>query len=434
MQHKCIIMHCIQKGYQVSGKETGSNRKSGAFSRLFFLNRYSKIKIVGKFALKRRIFVSSGLNGGLGDARSVCYERIASEWRTYMIKAGIIGATGYAGGELVRLLMGHKDVDIKWFGSRSYIDKKYYEVYQNMFQIVDTVCMDDNMEELADLVDVIFTATPQGLCASLVNEDILNKVKIVDLSADFRIKDIRVYEKWYGIEHKSPQYIGEAVYGLCEINRDQVRNARICANPGCYTTCSILTAYPLVKEGLINPDTLIIDAKSGTSGAGRGAKVNNLFCEVNENMKAYGVASHRHTPEIEEQLGYAAGREILVNFTPHLVPMNRGILVTEYASLVRKADGSLPDQAQIRAAYDKYYASEKFVRVLEEGVCPETKWVEGSNYVDVNFKIDQRTGRIIMMGALDNLVKGAAGQAVQNMNLMFSLPETEGLTMVPMFP
>ncbi len=351
-----------------------------------------------------------------------------------MIKAGIIGATGYAGGELVRLLMGHKDVDIKWFGSRSYIDKKYYEVYQNMFQIVDAVCMDDNMEELADLVDVIFTATPQGLCASLVNEDILNKVKIVDLSADFRIKDIRVYEKWYGIEHKSPQYIGEAVYGLCEINRDQVRNARICANPGCYTTCSILTAYPLVKEGLINPDTLIIDAKSGTSGAGRGAKVNNLFCEVNENMKAYGVASHRHTPEIEEQLGYAAGREILVNFTPHLVPMNRGILVTEYASLVRKADGSLPDQAQIRAAYDKYYASEKFVRVLEEGVCPETKWVEGSNYVDVNFKIDQRTGRIIMMGALDNLVKGAAGQAVQNMNLMFSLPETEGLTMVPMFP
>lgn len=351
-----------------------------------------------------------------------------------MIRAGIIGATGYAGGELVRLLMGHKDVEIKWFGSRSYIDKKYYEVYQNMFQIVDAVCMDDNMEELADLVDVIFTATPQGLCASLVNEDILNKVKIVDLSADFRIKDVRVYEKWYGIEHKSPQYIGEAVYGLCEINRDQVRNARICANPGCYTTCSILTAYPLVKEGLINPDTLIIDAKSGTSGAGRGAKVNNLFCEVNENMKAYGVASHRHTPEIEEQLGYAAGREILVNFTPHLVPMNRGILVTEYASLVRKADGSLPDQAQIRAAYDKYYASEKFVRVLEEGVCPETKWVEGSNYVDVNFKIDQRTGRIIMMGALDNLVKGAAGQAVQNMNLMFSLPETEGLTMVPMFP
>lgn len=351
-----------------------------------------------------------------------------------MIKAGIIGATGYAGGELVRILMGHKDVEIKWFGSRSYIDKKYYEVYRNMFQIVDAVCMDDNMEELADQVDVIFTATPQGLCASLVNDEILHKVKIVDLSADFRLKDVKVYEKWYGIEHKSPQYIEEAVYGLCEINREKVKQAKICANPGCYTTCSILTAYPLVKEGLIDPDTLIIDAKSGTSGAGRGAKVPNLYCEVNENIKAYGVASHRHTPEIEEQLGYAAGKQITVSFTPHLVPMNRGILATEYATLIRKPDGSLPTREEIRAAYEKYYTGEKFIRLLEDGVCPETKWVEGSNYVDIGFVIDERTGRIVMMGAIDNLVKGAAGQAVQNMNLMFGLPESEGLDLVPMFP
>lgn len=351
-----------------------------------------------------------------------------------MIRAGIIGATGYAGGELVRILMGHKDVEIKWLGSRSYIDKKYADVYRNMFQIVDGVCMDDNMEALADQVDVIFTATPQGLCASLVNEEILNKVKIIDLSADFRIKDVKVYEKWYGLEHKSPQYIQEAVYGLCEINREKVKTARICANPGCYTTCSILTAYPLVKEGLIDPDTLIIDAKSGTSGAGRGAKVPNLYCEVNENIKAYGVATHRHTPEIEEQLGYAAGRPVVLNFTPHLVPMNRGILVTEYAALTKKEDGSLPTKEEIRAVYDRYYEKEKFVRVLDDGVCPETKWVEGSNYVDVGFVIDERTGRIIMMGALDNLVKGAAGQAVQNMNLMFGLPETEGLNLVPMFP
>ncbi len=224
-----------------------------------------------------------------------------------MVKAGIIGATGYAGGELVRILTGHKEVEIKWYGSRSYIDKKYCEVYQNMFQIVDDVCMDDNMEELAEQVDVIFTATPQGLCASLVNDEILSKVKIIDLSADFRIKDVSVYEKWYGITHKAPQYIGEAVYGLCELNREAVKKARLTANPGCYTTCSILTAWPLVKEGLIDADTLIIDAKSGTSGAGRGAKVPNLYCEVNENIKAYGVAGHRHTPEIEEQLGYAAG-------------------------------------------------------------------------------------------------------------------------------
>ena len=351
-----------------------------------------------------------------------------------MIRAGIIGATGYAGNELVRILMGHKEVEIKWYGSRSYIDKKYAEVYQNMFEIVDDVCLDDNMDELASQVDVIFTATPQGFLAGVLTEDILNKVKIIDLSADFRIKDVSVYEKWYKIEHKTPQFIEEAVYGLCEINRDKVKGARLIANPGCYTTCSILTAYPLVKEGMIDPNTLIIDAKSGTSGAGRGAKLSNLFCEVNENMKAYGVTNHRHTPEIEEQLGYAAGKEIVVNFTPHLVPMNRGILATEYATLEKKADGSLPSYEEVKAVYDKYYAKEKFVRVLEKDVCPETKWVEGSNYVDVNFKIDERTGRIVMMGALDNLVKGAAGQAVQNMNLLFGFDEAEGLNMVPMFP
>ena len=351
-----------------------------------------------------------------------------------MIKAGIIGATGYAGGELVRLLLQHKEVEIKWYGSRSYIDQKYASVYGNMFQLVEDTCLDDNMEELAKQVDVIFTATPQGFCASVINDSILNQTKIIDLSADFRIKDVSVYEKWYGITHKAPQYIKEAVYGLCEINREKTKGARLVANPGCYTTCSILTAYPLVKEGLIDPQTLIIDAKSGTSGAGRGAKVNNLYCEVNENIKAYGVATHRHTPEIEEQLGYAAEKEILVNFTPHLVPMNRGILVTEYATLTKKADGLLPTYEEIRAVYDKYYADEYFVRVLEKNVCPETKWVEGSNFVDVNFKIDERTGRIIMMGALDNIVKGAAGQAVQNMNLMFGLDEKEGLELVPMFP
>lgn len=346
-----------------------------------------------------------------------------------MIKAGIIGATGYAGGELVRILTGHKNVEIKWYGSRSYIDKKYAEVYQNMFQIVDDKCMDDNMEALADQVDVIFTATPQGLCASLVNEEILSKVKIVDLSADFRIKDVATYEEWYKIQHPTPQFIPEAVYGLCEINREAVKKARLVANPGCYPTCSTLSIYPLLKEGLIDPGTIIIDAKSGTSGAGRGAKVDNLYCEVNENIKAYGVANHRHTPEIEEQLSYAAGEPVLINFTPHLVPMNRGILITAYASLKKEVS-----YEEVKAAYDKYYANEKFVRVLEKDVCPQTKWVEGSNYVDVNFKIDPRTKRVIMMGAMDNLVKGAAGQAVQNMNLMFGLKESEGLELVPMFP
>ena len=337
-----------------------------------------------------------------------------------MIRAGIIGSTGYAGGELVRILLGHKDVEIKWYGSRSYIDKKYASVYQNMFQLVDDVCKDDNMEQLAKEVDVIFTATPQGLCASLVNDEILSKVKVIDLSADFRIKDVKTYEEWYKIEHKSQQYIDEAVYGLCEINREKVKQARIVANPGCYPTCSTLSIYPLLKEDLIDGNTIIIDAKSGTSGAGRGAKVDNLYCEVNENIKAYGVAGHRHTPEIEEQLSYAAGYPITLNFTPHLVPMNRGILVTAYASLKKDVT-----YEKVKAVYDKYYAKD---------VCPQTKWVEGSNYVDVNFKIDPRTKRIIMMGAMDNLVKGAAGQAVQNMNLMFGLPENEGLCMPPMFP
>lgn len=346
-----------------------------------------------------------------------------------MIKAGIIGSTGYAGQEIVRILLGHKDVEIVWYGSRSFIDKKYYEVFGNMFQIVDATCLGENMDELAEKVDVIFTATPQGLCSSLVNEDILSKVKIIDLSADFRIKDVATYEKWYKIEHKSPEFIDEAVYGLCEINRDKVKGCRLLANPGCYTTCSILSLYPLVKEKLIDPNTIIVDAKSGTSGAGRGAKIPNLFCEVNESIKAYGVTTHRHTPEIEEQLGYAAGEKVVLNFTPHLVPMNRGILATEYAKLTKKVT-----YEEVKAIYDKYYADEKFVRVLEKNQCPETKWVEGSNYVDIGFKIDERTGRIIMMGAIDNLVKGAAGQAVQNMNLLFGLPESEGLELVPMFP
>ena len=346
-----------------------------------------------------------------------------------MIKVGIIGSTGYAGQELVRLLLGHKEAEIVWYGSRSYIDKKYSEVFGNMFEIVDDRCLDDNMDELATKADVIFTATPQGLCASLVNEEILSKVKIIDLSADFRIKDVSVYEKWYGIEHKSPEYIKEAVYGLCEINREDIKGRRLVANPGCYTTCSILSLYPLVKEGVIDPDSIIVDAKSGTSGAGRGAKVANLYCEVNESIKAYGVTNHRHTPEIEEQLGYACGRQIMINFTPHLVPMNRGILVTAYGNLTNDYTYD-----ELKKIYDDYYSKERFIRVLEKDVCPETRNVEGSNYVDINFKIDERTKRVVVMGALDNLVKGAAGQAVQNMNIIFGLPESMGLEQPPMFP
>lgn len=346
-----------------------------------------------------------------------------------MIRAGIIGSTGYAGQELVRILLGHKDVEIKWYGSRSYIDQAYASVFQNMFQLVPDICKGEDLEQLCEEVDVVFTATPQGLCSSLVSENVLSKVKVIDLSADFRIKDVDTYEKWYGIKHQSPQFIKEAVYGLCEVNREKIKKARLIANPGCYPTCSFLSIYPLAKAGLIDMKSVIVDAKSGTSGAGRGAKVANLYCEVNESIKAYGVATHRHTPEIEEQLSYASGQEAVINFTPHLVPMNRGILVTAYANLVKDVT-----EEEIRKIYEDAYKDEQFVRFLNAGVCPETRWVEGSNYVDVNVKVDERTHRVIMMGAMDNLVKGAAGQAVQNMNLLFGLPESEGLELVPMFP
>ena len=346
-----------------------------------------------------------------------------------MIKAGIIGATGYAGNEIVRLLMSHGNASVEWMVSKSFEGQDYSTIYRNFFEVLDMECLGNDLDPLLERVDVVFTATPQGYLSSILNKEMLGKAKFIDLSADYRIKDVNTYEKWYKIEHKSPDLIKEAVYGLSEVNREKIRGTRLLANPGCFTTCSILTAYPLMKEHLIDPDTLIINALSGVSGAGRGAKTANLFCEVNENAKAYGVTNHRHTPEIEEQLGYAYGKEIMVNFTPHLIPMNRGILVTETANLTEGVN-----EDTIRAAYEKYFGKEFFIRILREDENPETRFVEGSNYVDIGFRIDKRTGRIVMMGALDNLIKGAAGQAVQNMNIMFGFEENEGLKAIPMVP
>lgn len=346
-----------------------------------------------------------------------------------MIKAGIIGSTGYAGAELVRLLSQRDDVEIVWYGSRSYVGEEFSSIYKNTLSVSDVPCADDDLEKLAEVADVIFTATPQGFLASKLTEDILARAKVIDLSADFRIKDVATYEKWYGIEHQAVEFLDEAVYGLPEINREAIKTARLVANPGCYPTCSFLSTQVLVREGIIDPSTLIIDAKSGTSGAGRGAKTPNLYCEVNESIKAYGVTTHRHTPEIEDQLSRVCGKPVMINFTPHLVPMDRGILVTAYANLAKSIT-----EAEIAELYDKYYADEYFVRVLKPGEAPETRWVKGSNFVDVSFKVDERTNRIVMMGAIDNLVKGAAGQAVQNMNLMFGPAENAGLKLVPMFP
>ena len=344
-----------------------------------------------------------------------------------MIKAGIIGANGYAGAELMRLIAGHPEVEAVGCVSRSCAGEEYRDEYGSFGEIVDISFIDREMAALADEADVIFTATPQGFCAGAVNEEILSKAKVIDLSADFRIKDPARYEEWYGIHHPSPELIERAVYGLPEIMRDEIKGASLIANPGCFPTCSILTIWPLMKAGLINPDTVVIDAKSGTSGAGRGAKIPNLFCEVNETVRPYGVTVHRHTPEIEDQLALAAGHAVNVLFTPHLIPMNRGILVTAYASL---KDGA--DAGKCAAAYEEMYKDEKFVRYLGTGRLPETRWVRGSNYCDVTFRVDERTGRVIMMGAIDNLVKGAAGQALQNMNIIFGLPESMGLEAVPM--
>ncbi|MCR5213731.1 MAG: N-acetyl-gamma-glutamyl-phosphate reductase [Eubacterium sp.] len=373
-----------------------------------------------------------------------------------MIKVGIIGSTGYAGQELVRLLLPRKDVEIVWYGSHSYVGQNYSDVYGNMFRIVDAKCLDDDLDALADEVDLIFTATPQGYLAGVLTEEILSKTKVIDLSADFRLKNVETYQEWYKIEHKSPQFLKEAVYGLCEVNRDSINDkVRLIANPGCYTTTSILSLYPLVKQGMLDLSSIIIDAKSGTSGAGRGAKLPNLFCEVNESIKPYGVTTHRHTPEIEEQLGYAVysivegeaaysnnsvskkfeeegqpgGYPITINFTPHLVPMNRGILATCYASLMPGYKAS-----DVAEAFHMEYDKEYFIRFKGQGVFPETRWVEGSNFMDIGFTVDERTGRVIVVGAIDNVVKGAAGQAVQNMNLLFGLEENEGLTMPPLFP
>ncbi len=336
-----------------------------------------------------------------------------------MVKAAVLGATGYAGAELVRLLSFHPEVEIVYLASHSYAGKKFSDIYPAMRGVCDMTLSDDDISKASADADVLFMALPAGIASEAVTPELLSKCAVIDLGADFRLHDSTVYETWYKKEHKHPELLKDAVYGLPEIHRSAIKGKRLIANPGCYTTCSILTLYPLVKNALIDTSTIIIDAKSGTSGAGRSEKVTSLYCEVNESIKAYGVTSHRHTPEIEQELSEAAGEDIVLQFTPHLVPMNRGILSCCYARL---KPGVGPED--VKKAYT-VYDGEAFIRVSTD--IPETKHVTGTNFVDISFRVDERTGNVIAIGAIDNLVKGAAGQAVQNMNIISGLEETAGL-------
>ena len=346
-----------------------------------------------------------------------------------MIKAGILGATGYAGQELVRILYHHPEVEIKVLSSNKHNSQVYNSIYGNFDKICELKCEENELETIAKQLDVIFLSLPHGVTSKLLSDSILKNVKIIDLSADFRLKSEEVYEVWYKIKHNNKNLLNQAVYGLSEWKRKQIKESRLVANPGCYPTCALLCLLPLIKEGILEEDSIIIDAKSGVSGAGRSLNLTTHFSECNESIKAYSVNSHRHTPEIEQQLSELYGNEISVTFTPHLIPMNRGILCTCYGNLKNSFSYD-----EIEQFYEKYYQNEFFIRLTKKGVFPETKWIKGSNYCDIGFTLNKSAGKIIIIGAIDNLVKGAAGQAVQNMNLMFNIGENMGLKSIPMFP
>lgn len=339
-----------------------------------------------------------------------------------MIKVAVLGATGYAGIELVRILSAHPEVELCVLGSHSFDGQPISEVYGNFAKVLDMTCTELDLDEVAKC-DVAFTALPHGASKDVIPSLIEKGIKVIDLSGDFRYDDIKVYEKWYGQEHSSPELLEEAVYGLCELYRDKVKSARLVGNPGCYTTCSILGAYPILKSGLGKSENIIVDAKSGVTGAGRGLGLAYHFCECTENTKAYKVATHRHTSEIEQELSKAAGEEVMISFTPHLIPQKRGILSTIYVNLTKPCTTE-----ELVAVYKEFYKDEYFVRVKDAGKLPETKHVAGSNFVDIGVVADERLNRAVIVSALDNIYKGAAGQAVQNMNLMFGLDEKTGIS------
>jgi len=332
-----------------------------------------------------------------------------------------LGATGYAGAELVRLLANHKDVQITMLASKSYKGQKMSDVYPSFLGVCDIVLEEADADKAAKTCDVVFTALPHGVSHEVISSLYQKGLKVIDLSGDFRYDDIKTYEAWYKVKHACPELLEQSVYGLCELHREKIKNAQLIGNPGCYTTCSILGLAPLLKNGAIETKNIIIDAKSGVTGAGRGLALDYHFCECTENMKAYKIATHRHTSEIEQELSKIAGEEIMLSFTPHLVPMKRGIYATEYANLKQPYT-----KEELIKMYKDFYKDEPFVRIYETGI-PESNHVAGANFVDIGLEVDERLGRVVVVSAIDNLIKGAAGQAVQNMNLMFGIDETEGL-------
>jgi N-acetyl-gamma-glutamyl-phosphate reductase len=344
------------------------------------------------------------------------------------MKVGIIGASGYTGAELVRILSRHPEVDLAVVTSRQYAGKPLSDIFPHLRGISELNCENPAIEDLLQMADLFFTAVPHQTAMDIVPKLLDAGKKVVDLSADFRIRSAAVYEKWYQT-HTASYLLDEAVYGLPELYREDIKGARIVANPGCYPTSAILALAPLLRQSAIDASTIIIDSKSGTSGAGRGAAVGTLFCEVADGFRAYKIGEHRHTPEIEQELSILAGQNVTVSFTPHLVPMARGILSTIYAQLNKPIEPE--DVAEM---YREAYRNESFIRLCKAGVYPATQYVRGANFCDIGFKVDTRTGRIVIVAVIDNLVKGAAGQAVQNMNIMSGFAETEGLLGVPVFP
>jgi len=343
-----------------------------------------------------------------------------------MIKVAVIGATGYTGLELVRILSSHPQVELTMLTSRSQAGTLYSDLFPLFKGVISLKLEEFDASQVAANAHVAFTALPHGCSMETVAALLEEGLKVIDLSADFRFSNLDVYNDWYA-KHQFPQLVGEAVYGLPELYRDKIKSARIVGNPGCYPTSVILALAPFIKENIIKRDTIVVNSASGVSGSGRSASLGNIFCEANESFKAYKPGAHRHTPEMEEVLGDLCGENIGITFIPHLLPLNRGILSTITASLTQEYSTK-----ELLDLVTTYYKNEPFVRICSEGTYPDTAMVRGSNYCDIGLKVDERTGRLIIVSAIDNLVKGAAGQAVQNMNIIYKMNEDEGLSQLPL--